>query len=150
MPESWLSGKTSVKRTINPVRVISRKWKKDGKTEEYKNVQNCSFLLSKILLIQNLLSLISVRDITHLPAEQQTCQRYSLIYQAAMPSVTPFKFLWMCLHLPGFSQTFLANGSVPFVFLLLQLLLQAPDSPQVSKQNWRQHWMQLIEFILGS
>lgn len=51
----------------------------------------------------------------------------------------------------GFLPTSLAESLVSCLsLLLLQLPLQGPDSPHVSKQNWRQYWMLVIEFILGS
>lgn len=51
---------------------------KNNNKKEDKNIQMCSFLLSKVLLIQNLLSLISVQNITNLRAERPTSQSYSL------------------------------------------------------------------------
>lgn len=52
-------------------------------------MQMCSFLLSFLLLIHNLLSLISVQAITNLSAEQPASQSSSLIHEVAIVSVTP-------------------------------------------------------------
>lgn len=93
--ECWYPGypaeTSSVTRVINPALVISKKThlKKKKKAERGENMQTCSFLLSFLLLIHNLLSLISIQAITNPSAEQPASQSSSLNHEVAILSVTP-------------------------------------------------------------